>query len=157
MEWRERQTTSSRGVQSAADVVLSISPLAEDHAVLRRILHADRRQVEVAGCCEEAFRLLSSCPVSTIITNDALPDGGWARILGHVQAQSRPPNLIVASRLADERLWAEVLNLGGYDVLIKPFVADEVRRVVSLACPLPARRDSLAGEPAKANFAASAA
>jgi DNA-binding response OmpR family regulator len=113
--------------------------------------------VEVAGCCEEAFRLLSSCPVSAIITNDALPDGGWARILGHVQAQSRPPNLIVASRLADERLWAEVLNLGGYDVLIKPFVADEVRRVVSLACPLPARRDSLAGEPAKANFAASAA
>lgn len=157
MEWRERQATSSRGVQSAADVVLSISPLAEDHAVLRRILDADRRQVEVAGSCEEAFRLLSSCLVSAIITNDALPDGGWARILAHVQAQSRPPNLIVASRLADERLWAEVLNLGGYDLLMKPFVADEVRRVVSLACPLPALHDSLAGEPAKANFAVAAA
>lgn len=79
------------------------------------------------------------------------------RILRHAQAQSQPPKLIVASRLADERLWAEVLNLGGYDLLVKPFVADEVQRVVSLACPLPARRGSLASEPAKANFAASAA
>jgi DNA-binding response OmpR family regulator len=45
-----------------------------------------------------------------------------------------PPDLIVASRLADEYLWAEVLNLGGYDVLAKPFNAEEVRRVVGLAC-----------------------
>lgn len=91
MEWR-----SSRGVH-AADIVLSLSPLAEDHAVLRRILLADRRQVEVAGCCEEAFRLLAFRPASAIITNDALPDGGWARILEHAQVQSRPPNLIAAS------------------------------------------------------------
>jgi DNA-binding response OmpR family regulator len=28
------------------------------------------------------------------------------------------------------KLWAEVLNLGGYDVLSKPFDPVEVRRVV---------------------------
>ncbi len=43
------------------------------------------------------------------------------------------PNLIVTSRLADEGLWAEVLNLGGYDVLAQPFDAEEVYRVVFLA------------------------
>lgn len=37
------------------------------------------------------------------------------------------------SRLADESLWAEVLNLGGYDVLPTPLVEDEVTRVVWLA------------------------
>src|ERR1019366_5350356 len=37
------------------------------------------------------------------------------------------------SRLADERLWAEVLNLGWYDVLATPFDADEVYRVMSYA------------------------
>lgn len=31
--------------------------------------------------------------------------------------------------MADERLWAEVLNLGGYDVLPTPFEPDEVTRV----------------------------
>ena len=39
----------------------------------------------------------------------------------------------MASRLADEAFWAEVLNLGAYDVLMKPFDATEVFRVVSLA------------------------
>jgi hypothetical protein len=29
-------------------------------------------------------------------------------------------------------LWAEVLNLGGYDLLEKPFVVREVERVIGL-------------------------
>jgi DNA-binding NtrC family response regulator len=41
-----------------------------------------------------------------------------------------PPNLIVTSRLADDELWAEVLNLGGYDVLAQPFDPQEVYRIV---------------------------
>ena len=44
-----------------------------------------------------------------------------------------PPLFIVTSRLADERLWAEALNLGAWDVLAKPFEADEVIRIVSIA------------------------
>ena len=34
---------------------------------------------------------------------------------------AEPPVVIVTSRIADDSLWAEVLNLGGYDVLAKPF------------------------------------
>lgn len=33
----------------------------------------------------------------------------------------------------DARLWAEALNLGGYDVLAKPFDASEVNRAVDSA------------------------
>jgi hypothetical protein len=32
-----------------------------------------------------------------------------------------PPQLIVADRLARDGLWAEVLNLGCYDLLMTPF------------------------------------
>jgi DNA-binding response OmpR family regulator len=39
----------------------------------------------------------------------------------------------VTSRVADDSLWAEVLNLGAYDLLMKPFDLTEVFRVVSLA------------------------
>jgi DNA-binding NtrC family response regulator len=42
--------------------------------------------------------------------------------------------LIVTSRLADDRLWAEALNLGAYDVIAKPFDASEVVRIAGLAC-----------------------
>jgi DNA-binding response OmpR family regulator len=45
-----------------------------------------------------------------------------------------PPPLIVSDRLADEQLWAEVLSLGGYDLLMKPFDAKEVHHAVSTAC-----------------------
>ena len=44
-----------------------------------------------------------------------------------------PPVLIVTSRLADEYLWAEALNLGAYDVLVKPFDASEAVRVLDSA------------------------
>ena len=44
-----------------------------------------------------------------------------------------PPPVIVTARFANERLWAEVLNLNGYDVLTKPFDADEVMREITLA------------------------
>jgi hypothetical protein len=41
--------------------------------------------------------------------------------------------VIVSSRLADDNLWTEVLNRGGYNVLAKPFQAAEVFRDVSQA------------------------
>jgi DNA-binding response OmpR family regulator len=49
-------------------------------------------------------------------------------------ALSRPaPVLVVTSNVADESLWAEVLNLGGYDVLAQPFDGEEVARVIGSA------------------------
>jgi DNA-binding response OmpR family regulator len=60
----------------------------------------------------------------------------------------RAPLLLVTSRHADENLWAEVLNLGGYDVLLKPFDGAEVTRVVAMA-----RRQWLLGwSPAHAHY-----
>jgi DNA-binding response OmpR family regulator len=45
----------------------------------------------------------------------------------------RSPLLIVTSPANDHGLWAELLSLGGYDVLIKPFQTDEVLRVLGVA------------------------
>jgi len=41
--------------------------------------------------------------------------------------------LVVTSRLADDALWAEVLNMGGYDVLAVPLDSEEVMRVIGAA------------------------
>jgi DNA-binding response OmpR family regulator len=52
----------------------------------------------------------------------------------HNRRKTRIPTpLIVTSRLADEKLWAEALNLGAYDVLAKPFDLSELVRSVNLA------------------------
>jgi len=51
-----------------------------------------------------------------------------------VAAMRDPPAVIVISRLADERLWLEVLNAGGYDVPARPLDVREAKRTIALAC-----------------------
>ena len=53
----------------------------------------------------------------------------------------RAPVLIVTSKVADEYLWSEVLNLGGYDVLAQPLDRDEVTRVARSAITATSRED----------------
>ena len=68
-----------------------------------------------------------------VVCERDLPDGDWRDVLAATSSLPSPPPLIVASRLADEHLWAEVLNLGGYDVLAKPLDKQEVGRTLKLA------------------------
>jgi FixJ family two-component response regulator len=51
----------------------------------------------------------------------------------HVNAMPNSPLLIVTSRLADDRFWAEALHLGAWDVLFKPFDLTELIRSVQSA------------------------
>ena len=64
--------------------------------------------------------------ISVVISETHLPDGSWKDLLAHVMLRTASTALVVTSKLADEFLWAEVLNLGGYDVLAQPFDRDEV-------------------------------
>ncbi len=60
-------------------------------------------------------------------------DGSWEDLLGATARLPASPNLIVFSRLADESLWAKVVNMGGFDVLMTPFEPEEVLRVTFAA------------------------
>lgn len=124
--------------------MLFISPTAEDHAALRQITSSLDWEVSIVTNFNEARDKLRQAHVSVILCESALEDGTWKDILHHIAESARPPRLIVTSRLADEYLWAEVLNLGGYDVLAEPFSEGEVSHVlttISLSrAPAPATR-----------------
>ena len=75
----------------------------------------------------------SCCGAALVLCDRDLFPGSWKEILHGIKRMSNPPLLVVTSRLADEQLWAEALNLGAYDVLAKPFEVTEVNRVLSLA------------------------
>jgi len=67
-----------------------------------------------------------------VVFCDSHPSSGtWQELLRVLNELPEPPLLVVTSRLADERLWAEVLNLGAHDVLAKPYEQTEVSWVVS--------------------------
>lgn len=107
-------------------VVLLISPPDEDHNRYRQILDGFDWAVRGVSTCREAMAVMSENQTDVVICEQDLPDGNWKDVLKALTALSYPPALIVTSRLADELLWAEVLNLGGYDVLAKPPNAMEV-------------------------------
>jgi DNA-binding response OmpR family regulator len=82
---------------------------------------------------KRALEYLEKQPVQVVVTNAEVPNWPWKKALQDLQRMSRPPQLIVSSRLADESLWAEVLNWGAYDLLAEPFQRDEVQRVIASA------------------------
>ena len=81
-----------------------------------------------------AMECLERNPVQVVLAQSDLPNWSWQNVLRDLRCMRRPPQLVVTSPTADDRLWAEVLNIGGYDVLLaEPFEADELRRVVASA------------------------
>ena len=130
------ETRSSRTVK-----ILSVSPTDADHAALCRILREPRTQEET-NCrwkvcairtAASTAKALAKEEVPIVISESDLLPGTWRTILQIVSLLPDPPLLIVASRMADERLWAEALNLGAWDVLAKPFDTGEVIRIVASA------------------------
>lgn len=112
--------------------LLAICPNQEDRRSLENILERDHWTIQGAPSLREAAALLRGSP-SLILCEKDLPDGTWKDAFRKALDLDNPPPFVVASRLADERLWAEVLNLGGFDVLLKPFEVSEVRRVMGMA------------------------
>ena len=113
--------------------VVVASQSEEDRLCLRMICGFHGFSLYEAGSCREAVALAGRHHVPVVICERDLPGGGWKAVLEGLAGLPQCPRLIVSSRLADHYLWADVLDLGGYDVLITPFDASEVTRVVSLA------------------------
>jgi DNA-binding response OmpR family regulator len=82
---------------------------------------------------KEALDHLEQDAVHVVITRSEFSGWDWKKVLSNLRRRKRPPQLIVTSRTADEHLWSEVLNCGGYDVLPEPLRRDEVERVVAAA------------------------
>jgi DNA-binding NtrC family response regulator len=120
------------GVETACRTLLSVSPNDEDCASLERIFESDWTVIASATVAS-ALSLLREIVIPVVICDCDLSSGAWGEMLDHIALLPDAPLLIVTSRLADERLWAEALNLGAWDVLAKPFDADEVKRVVGIA------------------------
>jgi DNA-binding response OmpR family regulator len=57
----------------------------------------------------------------------------WREILRACKLLPAPPCVIVTSRLADDRLWMELLNEGAFDLLAKPFDPSDVMRIIHSA------------------------
>jgi DNA-binding response OmpR family regulator len=136
-----RKPPASGTISTTTVTVLSVSPMADDHTSLssifersERVLCSDSKwTLRPCATVESAVGALCHARIPLVVTERHLTPGSWRDILENIWLLRDPPVLIVTSRLADEHLWAEALNLGAYDVLSKPFDASEVVRVLGSA------------------------
>ena len=113
---------------------VAILPAQGDRFRLTEIFRRSRWHLDLSECLMDARVLLAKVNIGVVVTDCHLPDGEWKDVLHELERRhTTPPPVIVSSRLADERLWTEVLNLCGYDVLATPFHANEVFSSISSA------------------------
>lgn len=113
--------------------VLYVSSCERDRLCIRQIFSHTNWVILEADDCQAARETLRRNRVGVILCDCRLPDGEWKEVLLSLSQQPDSPLLIVSSDGADVSLWAELLNLGAYDFLSKPFDRVEVTRVISLA------------------------
>ena len=113
--------------------VLSVSPTEEDERCLQAIISHSNWMLFQAHDLVTAVSLLRQHRIAVVLCERDLASGTWIDLLEHINDLPNVPSLIVTSRLADDRLWSEALNLGAWDVLAKPFDRREVVRSVKLA------------------------
>lgn len=112
---------------------LLIGAYNDDRLLLHDIFHARGWRLFEAPGRRHAMQCLERNAIEVVIAESGIPNWTWKRILHDLRSLPVQPQLIVTSRMADDSLWAEVLNCGGYDVLAQPFVRDEVERVIGAA------------------------
>jgi len=125
--------TNPTAIAAAVGTILSVSPIEDDHNCLERIFSQLRWTLHKALTLSYAIAFLAENHAPVVICECDLAPGTWKDLLDWAMVLPQPPCVIVTSRLADDYLWAEALNVGAYDVLAKPFERAEVIRIVSLA------------------------
>jgi len=120
------------------NTVLYVSSVIEKRGTLSAFLsdasqHLEKWKLAAASGVQQAVNMLRRQQIPLAISESDLLPGSWRELWQQMSTMPHSPLLIVTSRLADERLWAEVLNEGGWDVLAQPFDRTEVIRVIESA------------------------
>jgi len=113
--------------------VLCLSPIDEDHMCLQTIIGHTKWKMFSARDLPTALALIRKHHIAVVLCERELQKETWFDLIENVNTIPESPSVIVASRMADEHLWAEALNVGAWDVLAKPFDKVEVIRSVQAA------------------------
>jgi len=121
--------------------VLSLSPVESDHTALEQTFRESsltlypncRLALHPSRTLASALAVLRSKRVPIILCDRDEQPEAWREILQACKGLAAPPCLIVTSRQADDREWAELLHAGAFDLLAKPFEKSNVMRIVQSA------------------------
>jgi DNA-binding NtrC family response regulator len=114
--------------------VLFVSPRREDATTLSSMLGSLSVPIEYVADLAHARAMIRDGKYPVILTEANLNDGTWLDVLDLARRVTPRSEVIVTDVRADARFWAEVLNMGAYDLIAQPFATAEVQRILSNAC-----------------------
>jgi FixJ family two-component response regulator len=74
-----------------------------------------------------------SQPARVVLCDRDLPGVDWRMAVQQLAGGQNRRCVILASPVVDDYLWEEVIHLGGYDVLAKPFRKRDVVQAIEFA------------------------
>jgi DNA-binding NtrC family response regulator len=101
--------------------------------VLSSIFHCEPIEIHFAESRVEAWDALNRLNSPLILYDRDWLDAEWRTTVQTFASSPHRSCVILASRVADDYLWQELIRCGGYDLLGKPFRADDVARALKLA------------------------
>ena len=115
--------------------VLVVTSDPDRSRVLSSLLVACGLEFVAKSSIREASVFLAQSSVPLVFCENELPDGGFGDLLQAISPARIP--LVVASRIADTRLYIEAMSRGAFDFIAPPFHRHEVERIISNALRRP--------------------
>ena len=105
---------------------------------LLEVLEGREFQIDCATGLLDALVRIGGAPhrYDLFLVDAELHDGSWHDLVEFSRNSEMAVPAIVCARLGDHQLWAEVLESGGYDLIVEPYVEREVTRILEGALNL---------------------
>jgi len=142
---RAREQTEGRSPETAPKRVVSATPhdpgfdcvflssSEREFQTATRLLEPPCIRIHHAALLDRADSLLDATGALVLLSDMAFPGGSWTDAKEMLAKLHPRVALVLALENADERLWVDVLEQGVYDVVLKPFASDELRRILENA------------------------
>jgi len=131
-----RQKLITGGAKNASIPRASIVALLlnhEDRQALTSIADQESLQVHFAESRVEAWDAMTRLDSPVILYDRDWPGAEWRSTVQTFASSPQRSCVILASCVADDYLWQELIRYGGYDLLAKPFQTGDLRRALTLA------------------------
>lgn len=130
--WRRVRGRPAADRAAAAPIeVLAITGDAAQREALARIAEEFGWRLRLTASSREAEAALPARGGAVVIFDRDLPGEDWRLVLPRLARLPQAGCVLLASPVADDYLWQEVIRHHGHDVLPKPFQAAVVARIVS--------------------------
>ena len=103
--------------------LLLISPGECDRLLLEKAVRTAEWHLLHVHTCEEALAIMEAYLVPVVVCDQKAAGGDWRRAVKCMISAPHPAPTLLASDSYDWRLWIELIDHGGFDLIAKPFNA----------------------------------